>query len=112
YLDTQAGADGSGADVTVADGPHGSTDFVRVRVPGRHGRAAGGDAPTLGVIGRLGGVGARPNLTGLVSDADGAVSALAVAAKLLSMRARGDTLEGDVLVTTHICPDAPTDPRE
>src|SRR5699024_764208 len=52
------------------------------------------------------------NLTGLVSDADGAVSALAVAAKLLSMRARGDTLEGDVLVTTHICPDAPTEPRE
>lgn len=112
YLDSQAGAAGSGAEVTVADGSHGATDFVRLRIPGHRGHAVGGDAPTLGVIGRLGGVGARPDLTGLVSDADGAVSALAVAAKLVSMRARGDVCDGDVLVNTHVCPDAPTEPRE
>lgn len=112
YLDAQAGAGGSGARVTTVDGPHGSTDFVRLRVAGSRGHAAGGDAPTLGVIGRLGGVGARPGVSGIVSDGDGAVSALAAAGKLLSMRARGDVIDGDVLVATHVCPDAPTEPRD
>ncbi|MGW7536002.1 DUF1177 domain-containing protein [Amycolatopsis sp. NPDC054798] len=109
YLDAVAGAVGSGAEVATVTGEgSGRTDFVRVRVPGSHGRAAGGDAPTLGVVGRLGGVGARPEVTGFVSDGDGAAAALAAAAKLLSMRARGDVLPGDVLIGTHICPDAPT----
>jgi hypothetical protein len=72
----------------------------------------GGPAPTLGVIGRLGGVGARPERIGLVSDADGAIAAIAVCAKLLRMRDRGDRLEGDVVVSTHICPDAPTLPHD
>ncbi|WLQ33541.1 DUF1177 domain-containing protein [Streptomyces castrisilvae] len=112
YLDAAAGAEGSSAQVTTVAGERGSTDFVSVRVPGSRGRTAGGDARTLGVVGRLGGIGARPEVTGLVSDADGAVSALAAAAKLLDMRRRGDVLPGDVIVATHICPSAPTEPHD
>jgi len=93
-------------------GPRGSTDFVRVLVPGSNGRTAGGDAPTLGVIGRLGGLGARPERIGFVSDGDGALVAIAAAAKLAEMATRGDVLPGDVILTTHICPDAPTRPHE
>ncbi len=89
-------------------GAGGATDFVRVVLPGARGRRGGGDAPTLGVVGRLGGIGARPARIGLVSDADGAVAAIAVARKLAFMRREGDVLAGDVVITTHICPDAPT----
>jgi hypothetical protein len=89
-------------------GERGSTDFLRVRVPGTRGRAGGGDAPTLGVIGRLGGIGARPEKIGLVSDADGAVTAVAAALKLAWMAEKGDRLPGDVVIATHICPRAPT----
>lgn len=60
----------------------------------------------------LGGIGARPEVTGLVSDADGAAAAVATAAKLLDMRRRGDVLPGDVVVATHICPNAPTEPHD
>jgi len=112
YLDAAAGAEGSSAQVTTVAGERGSTDFVSVRIPGFRGRTAGGDARTLGVVGRLGGIGARPEVTGLVSDADGAISALAAAAKLLDMRRRGDVLPGDVIIATHICPDAPTEPHD
>lgn len=112
HLDEAAGPEGSGAQVTTVPGERGSTDFVLLRVPGRHGRASGGTARTLGVVGRLGGIGARPDVTGMVSDADGAAAALATATKLLTMRRRGDTLAGDVLIATHICPTAPTEPHE
>ncbi|MFH8885104.1 DUF1177 domain-containing protein [Streptomyces californicus] len=112
YLDAAAGAEGSSAQVTTVMGDQGSTDFVLVRIPGSRGRASGGDARTLGVVGRLGGIGARPEVTGLVSDADGATAALAAAAKLLDMRRRGDVLPGDVVVATHICPSAPTEPHD
>lgn len=112
YLEAVSGVEGSGAEVTTVRGTEGATDFVRVRVPGRRGRAAGGDAPTLGVLGRLGGVGARPGASGFVSDGDGAAAALSTAAKLLSMRARRDVLDGDVLINTHVCPAAPTEPHE
>jgi hypothetical protein len=91
-------------------GERGHTDFVRVRVPGARGRSTGGDAPTLGIIGRLGGIGARPEKIGLVSDADGAVTAVATALKLAWMIERGDRLPGDVILATHICPNAPTRP--
>jgi len=94
------------ADVT------GSTTFVRAIVPGFDGRAEGGEALTTGIIGRLGGVGARPDQVGMVSDADGAVAALAAALKLADMAGRGDVLPGDVIVATHICPDAPTQPHD
>jgi hypothetical protein len=98
--------------VTTVQGDKGSTDFVRAVIPGSRGRGAGGDAPTLGVIGRLGGLGARPERIGFVSDGDGALVALAVAGKLGSMLRRGDQLPGDVIVATHVCPDAPTRPHD
>jgi hypothetical protein len=97
--------------LTVA-GREGSTDFIRASIPGTAGKRAGGPAPTLGIIGRLGGIGARPAAIGLVSDADGAITALACALKLGDMAAAGDRLPGDVIVTTHICPSAPVIPHE
>jgi hypothetical protein len=92
-------------------GTGGTTDFVRIIVPGSEGKAGGGEAPTLGIVGRLGGLGARPETVGYVSDGDGAVAALSVALKLVEMRLRGDVLDGDVIVGTHVCPDAPTKPH-
>ena len=86
--------------------------MIRVTIPGTKGKISGGDAPTLGVLGRLGGLGARPEQIGFVSDGDGALVSLAVAAKLLDMKKKGDDLEGDVVVCTHICPDAPTSPHK
>lgn len=99
-------------EVTPLTGPRGTTDAVRVAIPGSEGRRAGGTAPTLGIIGRLGGIGARPEQIGLVSDADGAVTAVACALKLARMRTQGDVLPGDVVVATNICPHAPTRPAE
>ncbi len=93
-------------------GPRGYTDFVRVTIPGSKGKMRGGDAPTLGVIGRLGGIGARPEMIGFVSDGDGAAAAVAVAMKLAAMQSKGDALPGDVICATHICPNAPTQPHE
>ncbi len=101
-------------DIQVSEvrGDKGKTDFLKIRIPGRRGKSQNGDAPTLGIIGRLGGVGARPELVGMVSDADGAIVALAAALKIAEMRSRGDELEGDVVITTHICPSAPTMPHK
>ena len=101
-----------GVKVKTIHGERGSTDFVKIRILGGEGKSSGGDAPTLGIVGRLGGVGARPEQIGLVSDADGAITALSVALKLADMRAKGDRLPGDVIVATHVCPDAPTQPHE
>ncbi len=89
-----------------------TTDLVRVTVGGARGRLAGGDAPTLGVIGRLGGVGARPSRVGLVSDGDGAAAALSVALEAARMAEAGDRLAGDVIVSTHVCPRAPVVPHD
>lgn len=99
-------------EMTTVREARGQTDFLKVRVPGTRGRMRGGTAPTLGIVGRLGGVGARPAQIGLVSDADGAIAALAAALKLADMNSRGDALPGDVIVATHICPDAPVIPHE
>lgn len=93
-------------------GEKGSTDFVRLLIPGSNGKSKKGSALTMGIIGRLGGIGARPKRIGMVSDADGAVAAIASALKLAQMQENGDTLPGDVIVTTHICPTAPTRPHE
>jgi len=98
--------------VTRVQGEKGFTDFVKAVIPGSSGRRNGGNAPTLGVIGRLGGIGARPEAIGLVSDGDGACAAIAVAMKLGSMSAKGDVLPGDVVIATHVCPCAPTIPHE
>lgn len=94
--------------VKKVEGEQGSTDFVKIAIPGKNGKINGGNAKTLGIIGRLGGLGARPEVIGYVSDGDGALSALSAALKLADMNKKGDVLEGDVIITTHICPDAPT----
>ena len=99
-------------EVKTITGEKGSTDFVKIKVKGIHGKSKGGSAKTLGVIGRLGGIGARPEQIGLVSDADGAIVALSLALKLADMRANGDELDGDVVISTHICPDAPVKPHK
>jgi hypothetical protein len=100
------------ATVTTVSGTEGHTDFVRVVLEGTRGRSRGRDAPTLGVIGRLGGLGARPARIGFVSDGEGALVALTVAAKLGAMQQSGDALPGDVIVATHVCPRAPIRPHE
>ena len=68
--------------------------FSRSVCPARRENSLAALAPTLGIIGRLGGVGARPAAIGLVSDGDGAVTALAVALKLVDMARRGDQTSG------------------
>jgi len=93
-------------------GENGKTTFIKICLSGQKGRRNNGEAPTLGVIGRLGGIGARPHRLGLVSDADGAITALAVAAYLAKMRSRGDSLAGDVIIATHLSPDSPIIPHE
>lgn len=93
-------------------GENGETVFVKLRIPGLRGKKAGGEAPTLGVIGRLGGIGARPHRLGLVSDADGAITALAVAAYLARINRKGDQLKGDVIVATHLSPAAGIIPHD
>jgi hypothetical protein len=98
--------------VETVKGEQGSTDFVQIKIPGAAGKIKGGNAPTLGVVGRLGGIGARPEVKGFVSDGDGALSAIAAAGKLLDMQLKGDTLAGDVIISTHICPTAPTQPHD
>lgn len=95
---------------TVAD-QKGQSDFVRITIPGLQGKSQGKNAPTLGIIGRLGGLGARPSRIGVVSDADGAIAAITTGLKLAQMQQRGDALQGDVIITTHICPNAPTRPH-
>lgn len=93
-------------------GQRGFTDCLKAVIRGRDGKSSGGSAPTLGIIGRLGGLGARPGRIGFVSDGDGALAAAATALKLGRMRQNGDELPGDVIVATHICPDAPVTPHE
>lgn len=94
------------------EGKPGKTDMVRVWIPGTNGKRSGGSAPTIGLLGRLGGIGARPSQIGFVSDGDGALCALALAAKLLDMKQKGDRLEGDVFISTHVCPNSPTVPHK
>lgn len=95
-------------EVYTLEGPKGKTDMVKVRIPGSKGKSKGMDAPTIGLLGRLGGLGARPERIGFVSDGDGALIAISLAAKILDMQNKGDYLEGDVFISTHVCPDAPT----
>lgn len=99
-------------EIETVSGAEGATDFVKILIEGAKGKTRSGSSPTLGIIGRLGGVGARPTSVGLVSDADGAIGALACALKLVSMQKRGDVLDGDVIVATHICPNAPIIPHD
>jgi len=99
-------------EATAIKGDKGTTDFIKAIVPGVDGKSRRGNSQTLGIVGRLGGIGARPQRVGLVSDADGAVAALSCALKLADMKRNGDDLRGDVIVATHICPYAPVEPHE
>ena len=56
------------------EGPQGKTDMVKVRIPGTEGKTVGGSYPTIGILGRLGGLGARPGYAGIVSDGTGSRS--------------------------------------
>jgi hypothetical protein len=76
----------------------GSTDFVKIEF--------GSGSPILGIIGQLGGIGTEDRI-GLVSDAEGALTALTVALELEKL-----SLTGHVIVTTHVCPKAPIIPHE
>ncbi|MEM4090883.1 MAG: DUF1177 family protein, partial [Thermoplasmatales archaeon] len=93
-------------------GKKGFTDFIKIVISGKKGKLNSGKSPTLGIIGRLGGIGSRPERIGLVSDADGAIAALSIALKLIEMQKRNDFLDGDVIVATHICPRSPIVPHE
>jgi len=50
-------------DVKTISGTEGSTDFIRIVIPGAEGKQSEGSAPTLGIIGRLGGIGADSNVS-------------------------------------------------
>src|SRR5699024_11695740 len=63
----------------------GSTDYVTIKIQGNNGKSAGGTAKTLGIVGRLGGLGARPEINGFVSDGVGALAVLSLVLKLLEM---------------------------
>jgi hypothetical protein len=76
----------------------GSTDFVTIEF--------GSGSPVLGIIGQLGGIGTVDRV-GLVSDAEGALTVLACALQLEKIH-----LKGTIIVTTHICPEAPIIPHE
>jgi len=102
-----AGVGLEAVEVTRVEGKDGATDFIKAEI-----RGLDPSGPTLGIIGRLGGVGAFPRKLGLVSDADGAIVALASAAKLAKMRKQGDLLKGHVIVATHICTCSPIIPHE
>ncbi len=99
-------------EVKTINGEKGATDFIKIIIHGSSGKGRNLDAPSLGIIGRLGGIGARPERLGLVSDADGALAAISCALKLADMKRGGDPLKGDVIIATHICPAAPVQPHE
>lgn len=88
------------------------TDFIKIKILGSNGKSKGGSAKTLGIIGRLGGVGARPEQIGFVSDGDGALAALSAALKIIDMKNKGDQLESDVIIATHVDPKAPSIPHD
>lgn len=95
--------------VKKVEGDKGYTDFVRINIEGD---PKVKNKKTLGIIGRLGGLGARDARIGLVSDGDGAIAALSAALKIVKMQKNGDYLPCNVIVTTHVCPDAPTSPHK
>ncbi|HLD26718.1 MAG TPA: DUF1177 domain-containing protein [Patescibacteria group bacterium] len=98
--------------VTEVKGRKGLTEFIKIVVPGKKGKIKRGKAPTLGIIGRLGGIGARPKIIGFVSDGDGALTALSTALRLVKMAHNGDIFDGDIIITTHVCTNAPTEPHD
>ena len=108
----EKGLDKQNMELQPVKGEKGETTFVKLQIHGTEGIAGGGQAPTLGIIGRLGGIGARPDRIGLVSDADGAITALASASKILDLCRKGDRLKGDVIISTHLSPSSPIIPHD
>lgn len=88
-----------------------NTVFLRCCFPGSAGKTVGGQVPTLGVVGQLGGIRMDREGPFIVSDADGAIVALSVAAKLAELQKQGYKLPGDVMITTHICTDTQRKPH-
>ena len=108
----QKGLDDSEIMIQKIKEDKGETQFIKISIGGRGRKTQEKTAPTLGIIGRLGGIGARPHKIGLVSDADGAITALAAAAKIVEMRKKGDILPGDVIAATHLSPHSPIIPHQ
>jgi hypothetical protein len=102
-FESEFGPTGRPAVIRLGDEDHG-TDVVRWDIPGANGKSTGGNARTLAIVGRLGGIGVRPRAEGMVSDADGAIVAVACALKLLRAAGLGEPAQGDVAIVTHICP--------
>ncbi len=102
----KAGADE--ASYTRLYGEKAFTDVVRIVIRGSNGKRVGGTAPTLNIAGLLEGIGGRPVFNGLTSDGEGALVTLATALKLISAKKKGDGPRGDVVFSTHICPNTPT----
>ena len=108
----EKGADKQNLCFQHVKGEKGETTFIKIQIHGTDGHVRGGQAPTLGIIGRLGGIGARPGKIGFVSDADGAIAALACASKILELSRKGDKLKGDVIISTHLSPASPIIPHD
>ena len=96
------------AQIKEIKGKKAVTEFVKIIIPGTQIKKS----PTLGIIGRLGGIGARPSICGFVSDGDGALTVLSAALRLTRMRKVGDLLRGNIIITTQLCTNAPILPRK
>lgn len=81
---------------------HAYSDFLRILIPGSAGKQRGMHAPTLGIVGRLSGIKLQSQPLSLVSDADGAIAAIALALKLAALQASGEGPLGDVIITTQL----------
>lgn len=90
----------------------GAMEFVKILLPGSRGKSKGGDTRTLGIIGSLGALRIPGDNLSLVSDADGCLVALAVALRLARMAAKGQVLQSDVLISTHICQQGTAEPHD
>lgn len=78
------------------------TDFIRICIPGSAGKSKGMNAPTLGVVGRLSGIKLENQPLALISDADGAIAALALAIRLAPLSNTKSAPLGDVIISTQI----------
>ena len=79
----------------------------------KQGKTSGGDAPTLGLLGRLGGLGARPGESDSCLTATAPLSGISLAAKLLDMQNKGRHTGGVTSLYPLMCvPDAPTRPHK
>ena len=76
--------------VKTLTGEKGSTDFVKVLIPGSRGKSSGGDFPTLGIVGLLGGLGARPERIGYISEGAESFGDMSATARLADMHSRID----------------------